>query len=231
MAIIRLSHIVAAASGAVAGSVFVNAKGSKVLRVRPGMPGKGSSLALTRRAHFAIASQAWGQLTTIQRDGWRALARLLAFPNRLGELRPVSGFALYVKEATVALLLDDDLPDEPKLPHIAPIPFDISAIVQSPTDVIYQGEMPSGATTVTHLLYVSRHWSVRPQKFFNDFSFLAAKNTTTSGLFSLDFTNEWLASLFPPQNDEVIGFAVRTITDTNIISNFQTFSTTVITTP
>lgn len=51
-----------------------------------------------RRAILSDLAYAWGNdLTEIQRGYWNDLARSLRFPDRFGEMKPISGYLLFLK--------------------------------------------------------------------------------------------------------------------------------------
>lgn len=97
MAIFKAGAVVAAVSGKVGGQVFVQSSRGNVLRQSPKQLHRDTQAQLAQRASLTRWNAAWRTITEQQRNAWRAAARTRLFPNRLGTLREISGFNLYVK--------------------------------------------------------------------------------------------------------------------------------------
>jgi len=100
MAIARLGPIVTAASGTVGGIVIANTAAGAVLKTRPIQTPSNSEAALTARAAFRAAQNAWDVLGTEDRAAWRAFASRIADTNRLGSSRAPSAREVYVRNNT-----------------------------------------------------------------------------------------------------------------------------------
>ena len=97
MAIFRTGPIVGGISGKLGGAVFVQGRGSAVLRPRPQSRFTESDIVTRRRSQMQIARRKWSTLTDQQRDSWRTSASLQPSINRLGQAKPLSGFQLFIQ--------------------------------------------------------------------------------------------------------------------------------------
>lgn len=156
MAIFRPSATVGAISGAVGGSVFVNAKGSKVVRHRPQRKSPPTSntqpyvfqnetvsarLAADPKARLRNLSNAWTAFTATQKTAWGTFAEVLPRANRLGQSRPLSGRAAYLSYGLTLWNLKGEAP-------AATVPTQLSTAPLTFTLAFAQGG-PYNATITT----------------------------------------------------------------------------------
>lgn len=95
MAIIRPGSLVGAISGALGGAVFANTRAGLIVRPRGVRTGQaGAQLSLVQGSVGRVAA-AWNALTDAQRAAWVTAAAARPYPNRLGVMRPLSGYQLY----------------------------------------------------------------------------------------------------------------------------------------
>jgi len=97
MARIEYSGIVSQIRGKIAGTVFSKFQGG-FSAYRKGSPRKQGSHAqqLVRNYFYSFAS-AWKDLSESQRNNWRFVAANTPLYDRIGILRPINGFAYFVK--------------------------------------------------------------------------------------------------------------------------------------
>jgi hypothetical protein len=97
MARIEYTGLVSQIRGKIAGTVFSKFQGG-YSAYRKGSPRKQGSQAqqLVRNYFYAFAA-AWKTLTETQRNDWRFVAANTPLYDRLGILRPINGFAYFVK--------------------------------------------------------------------------------------------------------------------------------------
>jgi hypothetical protein len=135
MARIEYTGLVSQIRGKIAGTVFSKFQGG-YSAYRKGSPRKQGSQAqqLVRNYFYAFAS-AWKTLTETQRNDWRFVAANTPLYDRLGILRPINGFAYFVKfnqflagfMATPQIDVTTDLePAYPTSVAAAPATFSIS---------------------------------------------------------------------------------------------------------
>lgn len=94
--LIKLGPLIAGASGTAGGQVFSHNRGGLYTRAWAKPVVATSDAALTAKAIFTAASQAWASLTAIQQDAWKAWAQQNQVTNRLGDQTTLDGHAAYV---------------------------------------------------------------------------------------------------------------------------------------
>ena len=95
MAKIKLGLVVTEASGKLGGHVFAKNKGGAYLRTKV-TPSNPQSVAQTAvRILFAVISAGWSALTAAQRASWDAAVESFKVTNIFGDLKVLSGKALY----------------------------------------------------------------------------------------------------------------------------------------
>ncbi len=102
MAIYRTGPLAGSISGAIGGVVFVEAKGSKVVRHRPVKLHQRGPFVKRSRAFLSNVVRHWATMTSLQRDAWNTAAGNINSTNRLGQASPMLGFNYFVKTNTVA---------------------------------------------------------------------------------------------------------------------------------
>lgn len=161
MALIKLGAVAAEIRGSIGGTVFARNRGGQYIRSRSVPINPASTRQVVVRQRLATLSEAWtNTLTQAQRDAWDLYADNVQLPNRLGELRSVTGLNMYVRGN--ALLLDtagtrvDDAPTEFTAgPSFTPtITLDASADTLSVTNL--GGYTPSTDGTVGLLIQQGR---------------------------------------------------------------------------
>lgn len=97
MARIEYSGLISQIRGKIAGTVFSKFQGG-FSAYRKGSPRKQGSQAQQQvRNYFYAFATAWKTLTETQRENWRFVAAETPLYDRLGILRPINGFAYFVK--------------------------------------------------------------------------------------------------------------------------------------
>ena len=189
MAIYRSGPLAGGISGAVGGAVFVNARGSKVLRRTPithRKPQGPLGFALSR-PHVSVnrARAGWLDLDDPSRLSWNATASQVSFTNRLGEARPISGYALYMKvniQRALRLLAPMTVgPGIVRPQALASVV--IAASVANGLDVTI--DSPLDPTARLMLVYGSLHWGTAAPKFWRDFRLLGTANFTKAATLEL----------------------------------------------
>lgn len=98
MALIKYGPVVADARGSVGGTVFSRNSAGAYMKQRttPTYPGYPKQIA--RAALLSTLIDDWKQtLTTTERDRWNYVAKMVRFPNKLGELITPSGINLFIR--------------------------------------------------------------------------------------------------------------------------------------
>lgn len=105
MALLKLGPMVADIRGSVGGVTFARNRGGAYARNRTAPLNPQSPRQVAVRTILAQLATAWTiTLTQAQRDAWELYADNVPLPNSLGELRKVSGLAMYVR--TNSLIID-----------------------------------------------------------------------------------------------------------------------------
>ena len=102
MALIRTGVGIAAISGKVGGVVFAQTRNGIVARGLGKTTRNTSARALERNTRYAYARFGWGAKTDEERQAWRTAAGQIHFPNRLGLMRNISGYQLFMKLALLS---------------------------------------------------------------------------------------------------------------------------------
>ena len=97
MAIVQYSGLITQIRGKLGGSVLSKFNGGFSM-YRKANPSKfGSDTQQQVRSYFSAFAGTWRTLTGSQRNDWNFVALNTPLYNRLGELRPISGFAYFIK--------------------------------------------------------------------------------------------------------------------------------------
>ena len=122
MAKIMLGPIAGAVSGSVGNTTFSHNRGGAYMRVRA-IPTKViNTYTVGIRDIMAIASRAWGALTTAQQAAWNTWAQSNPITDRLGQKQVLFGNAAYVKLNARLLFAGDTAIDIPPI-TAAPAPL------------------------------------------------------------------------------------------------------------
>lgn len=193
MAIYRSGGLAAGLSGALGGVVFVEARGSKVVRHRPTTVRKIQRARAPATSEPAAALQAaingWFALSDEVRQAWKTEASNVTFPNRLGQRRSISGYQLYLKVnilrayATIAVMTAAPGTDRPTT--ITSLVVDAS--VADGLDITLNPNNPFGGVPI--IIYGSVRWSGVVTAYFRDFHWLGL-TTLVTGVAS-DITAIW----------------------------------------
>ena len=144
MALIRTSAVVGAVSGNIGGVNFANTKGSTVARAARRPAGSQTRAQSEQSSRVAGAVNAWNRLPDSMRRAWKNFAEAQPKESRLGEKRPISGYALYVEHALEAWQGDPPENFEPPsvVIHLAPLSVTVAPV--SPENVPVATERPDG---------------------------------------------------------------------------------------
>jgi hypothetical protein len=167
MALVKYGAGIIQASGSIAGTTFARNRFGNYMRARTKPVDPHSTRQAETRNIFAYLANYWSStLTAAQRTAWATYAAAVSVNNRLGESVYLTGFNMFLRSNTVAMLIDRDIiadgPAELVLPSTDPtfeitadattqkisIAFDDGADWLSDTEanmVIFMGE-PQGAT-------------------------------------------------------------------------------------
>jgi hypothetical protein len=115
MALIRYGGLVSEIRGSLAGTVFSRNKGGAYIRNRTVPINPNTSFQQIVRNIMGNLSNTWvDTLTAIQREGWETYAANLLLPDKLGDMRAISGNSMYVRCNTArvqaGLVREDDAP-------------------------------------------------------------------------------------------------------------------------
>jgi hypothetical protein len=97
MALIAFGPIVDDVIGSVGAVTFADSLAGPGARRRTGPANEYSGAQLAARNNLAIASKAWGTLTTTQQSQWRTASLTQPYLDRLGNVRTLSGKSFFTK--------------------------------------------------------------------------------------------------------------------------------------
>ena len=192
MTIFKAGPLVQAASGSIAATTFVNAKGTPVIRRKALRTNRATQAQTNHRAILAQLGQLWAALSDPQRQAWGIAAALRPFRNALGLPFTLNGWQLFAKLNT--LTISSDLPryaDPPimiqsKPPKTTTIEFDTSPNYH----VSWTTYLPESVDRV--IVYGSRPVTSRPKKQFYNWRLITGGIGT---FFTIDVTDEWISIL------------------------------------
>ena len=193
MAIYRAGGLAGGISGAIGGVVFVEAKGSKVIRHRPPKLLKStrprSLVSVDPKSALTRAIRGWTALSTAAQAAWKTEASNITFPNRLGQRRNISGYNLYVKINTLRARNNTAIltpgPDTFKTPQL-PAPVLSATVALGVQFVVKTPVLPVNRTLI---IYGAIRWNEADNAYFHDFKWLGLKVSTS--LVPTFVTNIW----------------------------------------
>ena len=204
MAIFSSSVVVGSVSGNAGGTCFVNSRGSKVLRKTRRASSITDDNIRKQQSIFANFSRLWRSLTVDEQNAWRTYANNFPRSNRLGLLRPISGYQEFMSSRIFhkgEIPFSDNLP-----PTIADNPitanYKFNSSVANGIELIMGNGPVAGDISVT--LYGFLSYSTSLVASFNRHTLLGTF-TVAQGV-TLDITSDWLEVFPHPVLDQVIGF-------------------------
>lgn len=126
MALVRTSSIVGAISGNLQSVNFTQSKSGTVVRSRLRRVNRRTKRQTKIRRNLTALRNRWRGLTEEQRITWNVLTATLSEPNRVGLVRPLTGWQLYMKQNLVNLSTGLNFEDDAPLPIQAQPPVTIS---------------------------------------------------------------------------------------------------------
>lgn len=218
MAIYQPSATTGPISGALGGAVYVNSRGSKVVRHRP-LKGPGIEPEAVNgygrpAARLATITRYWRTLTALQRQAWNAAANQRTYPNRLGEGRNLSGFQLFVKYNMLVWwpLVDINPIGDPPIDGTSPPPALVTPTIE--TGSTKEITIDAGDLVTTYRFYVYAAVLYRDTVTKNQprLKFLGVKAVNFDPE-TVDIEAQWDARMPPAQLGMVVwvgGFALET---------------------
>lgn len=207
MAIFRPGPLVGAISGNLAGQNFFQSSYGPAIRRRLARTDKRTQAQLAQRARFQSIASRWHALTDQQRDAWRAYARQLKQPNRLGLPRSLSGFQAYSAHTLFFIQKTPGPPlDIPPLDACPPFTSLTLAFAQGGPYTV-DGATAAGPVTDYVAVYGSRPVSSKPRTAFHNWRFLHVFRPAT---MPHDVQPEWDAILGPLRTTEVVAVTALT---------------------
>lgn len=219
MAIIRTGHIVGGITGTLGSEDYVNGRGSTYVRRRPRKTNQNTQAQTNRRSRFGDVTQAWQTFPENVRTAWRAAAKLITFPNRLGIQRSISGFQLFVK---YTMSFQSNLFIEPTGPpglSTAPRATDLilTASASGSIEISFTNNVPP---TILQIFFQgARPVSSSPRTHFSNYKFLRS-DFFGAGPRSIDLTARFDALFGHPVENEFISVKMRSVEIIKLFSSW-----------
>ncbi len=217
MAIIRTGHLIGRISGVLGSEDFVNGRGSSYVRRRPRKTNQHTAPQEDRRKRFAAVVQNWQIFGEPNRAAWRAAAKLVTFPNRVGVQRSISGFQFYVSYAmarrTDTLMWDFGPPNLVRA--ASPEDIILTASASGSIEINFTIKAPSGISEI--YVQAARPVSSSPRTHFSNYKFLAG-NTFLVGSRTFTITTEFDQIFGHPAEGEHISVRLHTWKDFTMFS-------------
>ena len=227
MGIYRPGPAVGAISGNVGGVSFANPSGSAVSRQpRRRSPNQQEQLQ-TQQANRTVISASWQALTDEQQTAWRHYAAITPSPNRLGVSRTISGWNMYSRHASYALLVTETPLTLPPATLTPPPVNVVSFTVEIIAGVKCSFTNPGAAVTVEGLVYAQNLYRETIPKFNRDWHFITKLSGTNVAGFT--FTINYGIVLGVPKVDQVAALRWMPLS-VDSHAPFQPFDEIVITT-
>lgn len=153
MAIIRASGILSAISGKLGGQVFVNGRGSAIVRHRPATQGGRSRNHEAAAQRLVKAQRLWAPLSDDNKASWRNFAVQFPVMNRLGQRRPLSGFQAFVRFNVRLQMFNGFTVSAPTSSHLTFVPESISVTASASGDILIDFDPTVAAPFYNPLVY------------------------------------------------------------------------------
>lgn len=201
MAIFSASAVVAAISGSIGGVTFVNAKASKVARIRPRRPiPKGPGIE-SAQSQMNQLQNAWGAFTDAERQSWRTAAASSETTNRLGQGSPPTGQQLFT---SVNLEMHDSTVPFFELPAVvgrSEGPRDFTVSLSAAGDLTWNGQPPFGFGSAFFFVFARVFYTTVPPKGGKPMVFLGRFAAPS---LARDMRTEIEAKWGPPLEGQVV---------------------------
>jgi len=204
--LIKWGSVIQAASGNIGGIQFARHRGAPIARTRTRRCICASPDILDSRLGFAIITQAWRNLTALQKLNWNLYAIKYPTQNRLGLTRRISGFAWFART------------NMPRLAAAAPIlyaPGQYAAGSPGTNTIIYfvQGapyyfSITTPATQPSGYYEVFGHRPVSTSSIGNK-KLRLITSIPAAGFIEYDLYSEWIAVLGDMQTNELYRIGIR----------------------
>ena len=124
---IKWGAIVVDGSGKLGGHVASKNRGGTYFKTKVTPVNPQSTFQTVNRAYFAMLSQGWSSLTAAQIRGWNEAVELFRYTNVFGDLKTLSGKALYQKLNQNLLITGQSTISDAPEPQEVPAPIAITA--------------------------------------------------------------------------------------------------------
>lgn len=167
MANVRYGGGVADIAGSIGGTKFSRGKAGSVMQARRKGTNPRAAAQQTVRANLSRLTAAWNSdLTEVQRTAWKDYADGTPLPNKLGDLAPVTGLAMFLRTNALRLLAGKTILEAaPATPGVAPI---VAATVEKAADFanleLATAPAPYDDTDVDDVLLIYQSPTVNPGK-------------------------------------------------------------------
>lgn len=130
-------------SGKLGGHVASKNRGGQYFKTKVTPVNPQTSFQSINRGYFALLSQGWSSLTAAQIRGWNDAVELFRYSNVFGDLKSLSGKALYQKLNQNLLITGQTVIDDAPTPEAVPAPLTIvatGAVAVPAFDIVCTGD-------------------------------------------------------------------------------------------
>lgn len=124
--LIKLGPVIAVASGSVGGSTFSHNRFGAYVRTRTTPVNPNSELQVVARARLTLLAEEWLiGLSGVQRGAWETYAAAIAWQNKVGETKRLTGFNHFIRSNSARLICGEAI--------LAVAPTELALPGQDPT--------------------------------------------------------------------------------------------------
>ena len=213
--IVRLGLIVTQASGSVGAVQFASGRAAPTVRMRPTRAAQQTPDQTAHQAAHATAAAAWSALTAAQQFAWKLYALKQVRRNRLGVVRNLTAFQLFVQQNTLRLEIGAPLFSAP--PQLGGSGVGTPAFIVFTAGGTYQLTMlcPDSDPTGYYAIYGHRpHSTLRIGRLFKHLIYSAAVDTS----MDVDLSPYWTAKMGPMASGEKYWLSARYLGDHSLMS-------------
>lgn len=217
--LIKWGAMVVDGRGKLGGHVGSQGRGGQVMFTKPRPNNPRSSFQTTQRAIFTQLSQGWSSLTPAQIRGWNEAVELFRYTNVFGDLKSLSGKALYQKLNANLILSDQATLSEAPVPAPVPTtPLDAATIGGTTGNV--NVSMADSIAGQRGLIYGTPPVSAGTTYVADKFVFLYTASASGSGTFS--GIGGYYDRFFVPSESDRIFLGIRIVNSVGQVSPMLT---------
>lgn len=224
MALIKPGPLIADVSGDLLGINFVRNTAGIIARKKLQRRKQSTPAQLAQRAKFKLVVTLWRSLTDAQRADWALDATLMPQPNRLGDVRPSSGFQLFLSLNLLAITPAHSFYETHNVAQRTSPPTSLALEFTSPAGPYNVTTEPTPVFPEWHVYFGARSISENP--VFHPANWRVIKVEQAPAATD-NIATDWISILGAPSKNEVVAVKILRI-DVNRYPGSPVFATTTV---